>query len=67
MWFLPAFYCADPGLSSCFSAVGIGSCGSRPGKNQIESKIGCYSKSTMVVEELQEALAEQWTQKQEVQ
>ena len=37
------------------------------GKNQIESKIGCYSKSTMVVEELQEALAEQWTQKQEVQ
>ena len=37
------------------------------GTNQAESKIWCYSKSTMVIEELQEALSEQWTQQQEVQ
>ncbi len=35
------------------------------GKGQAESRIWCYSKSAMVVEELQETLAEQWTQKQE--
>ena len=37
------------------------------GTNQAESKIWCYSKSAMVIEELQEALSEQWTQQQEVQ
>lgn len=34
------------------------------GKGQPESQIWCYSKNAMVVEELQEALAEQWTPKQ---
>lgn len=37
------------------------------GSGQTECRISCYSKSAMVAEELEEALAAQWTQKQEVQ
>ena len=34
-------------------------------KGKKESQIWCYSKSAMVVEELQTELAEQWTEKQQ--
>ena len=36
------------------------------GHGKTETRIRCYSKSSMVVEELEEELAEQWPHQQEV-